>query len=535
MKNSSLFYRVLLILGLTLVAIVYLVPTFVTDLPQFWKDYLPTQKVHLGLDLQGGTHLVLSVDVDKALENTLDHDIDDLKKEAGDAKLTLDGVERKGTVVVVRVSNGDARTQLTDLVKERFPNLTIQDSSTEGGVVTLNLAMTKREEQRVRDLALEQSLETIRNRIDQFGVTEPIIQREGSQDILIQLPGIQDAQRAKDLIGRTAVLEFKILAEAPDTEEILAGKKPAPAGTEVLKGAEGERVGGRTQRQQYLVQSKTQMTGDVIADALVRPATQMDGPYVALELNARGAKQFDTLTGANVGKRLAIILDNNVYSAPVIRERISGGHASITGNFDIKEARDLAIVLRAGALPAPVHVAEERTVGPSLGADSIRQGITSFIVGGSLVLVFMLVYYKFAGVLADMALTLNILFLVAALSALHATLTLPGLAGVVLTIGMAVDANVLINERIREELRLGKSARAAIAAGYERALPAILDTNTNSFLAGLILFQFGSGPVRGFAVTLCIGLVSSVFTAVVVTRVVYDYLLTYRRLQTVSV
>ena len=535
MKNSSLFYRILLILGLTLVAIVYLMPTLVTNLPQFWKDYLPTQRVHLGLDLQGGTHLVLSVDVDKALENTLDHDIEDLKKEAVDTKVSVDGIERKDMHIITRISNGDARTQFTDMVKERFPNLAIEDSSTEGGVATLQLAMTKREEQRVRDLALDQSLETIRNRIDQFGVSEPIIQREGTQDILIQLPGIQDPQRAKDLIGRTAVLEFKLLAETPDTEDIIAGKKPLPPGTEVLKGAEGERVGGRTQRQQYLVQSKTLMTGDTVADALVRPATQMEGPYVALELNARGAKQFDTLTTANVGKRLAIILDNNVYSAPVIRERIGGGHASITGNFDIKEARDLAIVLRAGALPAPVHVAEERTVGPSLGQDSIRQGITSFVVGGSLVFVFMLIYYKFAGFLADLALSLNILFLVAALSAFQATLTLPGLAGVVLTIGMAVDANVLINERIREELRLGKSARAAIAAGYERALPAILDTNTNSFLAGLILFQFGSGPVRGFAITLCIGLVSSVFTAVVVTRVVYDYLLIYRRLQTVSV
>ncbi len=232
---------------------------------------------------------------------------------------------------------------------------------------------------------------------------------------------------------------------------------------------------------------------------------------------------------------MAIILDNTVYSAPVIRERISGGRASITGNFDIKEARDLAIVLRAGALPAPVHIAEERTVGPSLGEDSIRQGIRSFVVGGSLVVLFMLVYYKFAGFLADMALTLNVLFLMAAFAAFQATLTLPGIAGIVLTIGMAVDANVLINERIREELRLGKTARAAIEAGYQRALPAILDTNTNTLLAGAILFQFGTGPVRGFAVTLCIGVVTSVFTAVVGTRVVYDYLLTYRRLQTVSV
>ncbi len=534
MKNQSLFYRTLLIVGLTVAAIVYLVPTFVTDLPQFWKDYLPGQRVHLGLDLQGGTHLVMTVDVQKALENSLDHMVEELKREATDAKISIEGAQRADSSLQVRV-NSDAREQFTDLVKDRFPNLTIANSSTEGGTSSIELTFTKREEQHLRESALDQSLETIRNRIDQFGVSEPIIQREGSQDILIQLPGIQDPQRAKELIGRTAVLEFKILSEVPNPEDYISGKKPLPPGTEILNGSDTDRSSGRAQRTQYLVEAKTLMTGDVISDALVRPATQLEGPYVALELNARGARQFEQLTGANVGRRLAIILDNKVYSAPVIRERIGGGRASITGNFDIKEARDLAIVLRAGALPAPVHVAEERTVGPSLGKDSIRQGVTSFVVGGSLVVVFMLFYYKFAGVLADMALIFNVLFLLAALTAMQATLTLPGIAGIVLTIGMAVDANVLINERIREELRLGKTARAAIDAGYQRALPAILDTNTNSFLAGLILFQFGTGPVRGFAVTLCIGLVSSVFTAVVCTRVVYDYLLTYRRLQTVSV
>jgi len=323
--------------------------------------------------------------------------------------------------------------------------------------------------------------------------------------------------------------------EVPDAQDIIAGKKPVPSGVQILTGMDVDHRTGRTERTRYLVQARTLMTGDTIADAVVRPATQMEGPYVAVEFNARGAKQFDDLTAANVNKRLAIILDNTVYSAPVIRERISGGKASITGNFDIKEARDLAIVLRAGALPAPVTIAEERTVGPSLGKDSIRQGITSFIVGGSLVVLFMLVYYKFAGLLADSALVLNVLFLLALLAAFQATLTLPGIAGIVLTMGMAVDANVLINERLREELRLGKGARAAIDAGYERALPAILDSNITTFLSGLILFQFGSGPIKGFAVSLCIGIVTTVFTAVVCTRVVYDYLLSTRRMETVSV
>jgi preprotein translocase subunit SecD len=534
-RNQSLFYRALLVLALTAVSVMYLVPTLVSDLPQFWKDYLPSQRIHLGLDLRGGTHLVMTVDVQKAVETSLDHNIDELKRELTEAKIGIDGIERKDSHIQVRISDTQSREQFTDLVKDRFPNLAIENSSTEDGTVSLQLALTKREEQHIHESALDQSLETIRNRIDQFGVTEPIIQREGTQDILIQLPGIQDPQRAKELIGRTALLEFKLLANVPDADDYTSGKKPLPPSTEIIHGAEVDRSTGRVQRPQYLVEARTLMTGDVISDAKVRPSTQLKGPYVALELNDRGAKQFESLTSANVGRRLAIILDNKVYSAPVIRDRIPGGHAIIEGNFDIKEARDLTIVLRAGALPAPVHVAEERTVGPSLGKDSIRQGITSFVVGGSLVVVFMLVYYKFAGVLADTALVLNVLYLIAALTAMQATLTLPGIAGIVLTIGMAVDANVLINERIREELRLGKTARAAIDAGYERALPAILDTNTNSFLAGLILFQFGTGPVRGFAITLCIGLVSSVFTAVVVTRVVYDYLLTYRRLQTVSV
>jgi preprotein translocase subunit SecD len=260
-----------------------------------------------------------------------------------------------------------------------------------------------------------------------------------------------------------------------------------------------------------------------------------EGPYVELILNDRGARLFEQITGENVNRRLAIILDDTVYSAPVIRERIGGGQASITGSFDIKEARDLAIVLRAGALPAPVTIAEERTVGPSLGKDSIEQGIASFVVGATLVLIFMAVYYKWAGVLADLAVIFNVLYLLAALAAFEATLTLPGIAGIVLTLGMAVDANVLINERIREEVRLGKSTRAAIEAGYERALPAILDSNITTFLTGLILFQFGSGPVRGFAVTLCIGIVSTVFTAVFCTRLVYDTLLSQRRLAALSI
>ncbi len=533
--KASLWYRVVGLIVLVVAAFVYLVPSLTTELPDWWKRFLPSNKIRLGLDLQGGTHLVLTVDVEKALENTLERTAEELRREAAEKQVVLADVRRLDKNITVKLESSEARKAFEELLRDHFPDLSVADSQTSDGVAIVSLKLTAMEERRLREATVDQALETIRNRIDQFGVTEPVIQRQGSQDIVVQLPGIQDPQRAKALIGRTALLEFKLLAELPDTEAYLSGEKPLPPGLEILSGFGGERVGRRVEKTKYLVESKVLLTGDAIADAQVRPGSQLEGPYVALQLTSRGAKEFEEITAANVKRRLAIILDNTVYSAPVIQERIPGGRASITGNFDIKEARDLAIVLRAGALPAPVYIAEERTVGPSLGRDSIRQGLISFLVGGSLVVAFMVVYYKFAGVLADLALLLNVILLMAALSALQATLTLPGIAGIVLTLGMAVDANVLINERIREELSLGRSARAAIEAGYERALPAILDSNITTFLSGLILFQFGAGPIKGFAVTLCLGIVTSVLTAVVGTRIVYDWLLLYRRLDRVSI
>lgn len=386
----------------------------------------------------------------------------------------------------------------------------------------------------LRDFAVDQSLETIRNRIDQFGVSEPIIQRQGQQDILIQLPGIQDPDRAKEIIGKTALLEFKLVDDNADVEA--AVRSGAPPGRQVLYGYGDKGEGGSgAGRVAYVVESRALMTGEYIADARVRPSTQLQGPYVELILNASGSRLFEQITSANVRRRLAIVLDNRVYSAPVIQERIGGGRASITGSFDIKEARDLAIILRAGALPAPVEIVEERTVGPSLGQDSIRQGINSFIVGGALVVVFMIAYYKGAGLVAVVALLFNVLFMIAILAGFHAVLTLPGIAGIVLTVGMAVDANVLINERIREELRAGRAPRSAVEAGYQHALPAILDSNVTTFLSGVILFQFGTGPIKGFAVTLCVGILTTVITAVYLTRIYYDYRANTRKLARVSI
>ena len=523
-------YRLALLGVLVLVGVVYLVPTLVRPVPSWWPSFFPSEPIRLGLDLQGGIHLVLEVEVDKAVETALGGAMEDLKRELSAAQIGTTRLERQGDRIRLQLRDPGKSSALSELMKNQFPSLVFRSAAggQEGESV---LGFDEREVRRIEEFAVEQSLETIRNRVDQFGVREPVIQRSGTGGILVQFPGIQDPQRAKDLIGKTAVLEFKLVAASSADPS-----KPPPAGTEVLHGQERDPVTGELRRKvPYTLERKTLMTGEVIADARVRPATQLEGPYVELVLNSRGSRLFEELTAANVGRQLAIILDDTVYSAPVIRERIGGGRASITGNFDLREARDLAIVLRAGALPAPVTLAEERTVGPTLGRDSIRKGMLSFVVGGLLVVAFMLVYYRGAGVLADLALVLNVFFILAALAAFEATLTLPGIAGLVLTLGMAVDANVLVNERIREELRLGKSARAAIEAGYERALPAILDSNITTFLSGVILFQFGSGPVKGFAVTLCIGLVSTVFTAVVCTRIIYDYLLASRRLSSISI
>ncbi len=528
--QRSVLIRLAIFVVATLAAVVYLVPSFVPkdakgepQLAEWWKRYLPTDRIHLGLDLQGGSHLVLEVKVDKAIENTVERIKDDLVKVVKDKNIPITEAVRQGTQIRVKAPAASA-DKIRDLQKSEFANLAVVSSQVSGGNADMVLALIEKELRSLRDQTVEQSLETIRNRIDQFGVSEPVIQRQGQQEILVQLPGVQDPEEAKKLIQQTALLEFKLVDDTRSVEEAL--RSGPPPGDEILYGQD---------RTPYLLQAQPLMTGAYIADAHVRPSSRLEGPYVELVLNNTGARLFERITAENVKRRLAIVLDNKVYSAPVIQERIGGGRASITGRFEMKDARELAIVLRAGALPAPLEVEEERTVGPSLGSDSIRQGVISFVVGSSLVVLFMLVYYKGAGVLADVALIFHILFLLAILAAFKAVLTLPGIAGIVLIAGMAVDANVLINERIREELRAGKSARAAIEAGYERALPAIIDTNVTTFLSGVILFQFGTGPIKGFAVTLCIGILTTVVTAVYMTRIYYDWRIDSRKLTRVSI
>jgi preprotein translocase subunit SecD len=517
---GSIGYRGLLFAALVLAALVCVLPTFVSPVPSWWPWQQP---VRLGLDLQGGTYLLYKVQVEKGIETRLDQIGREIEAKLRDKQVGAFTVDRQGKVLQVRLANRERRAEVKALLQEQFPTLALSDSAATDAA-DFTLAMTPREEQAAAQRFVEQGLQILRNRIDQFGVSEPTIQAQGADQIAVQLPGIQDPQRAKDLIGRTALLEFKLQAQGPE-----AGTPQSPgAGVQVLPGRPGDRT-------QYLLEKRPIVTGDMLTDAQVRPGSAMEGYAVDFVFDSQGASRFGEATTRSVGRNLAIVLDGVVQSSPQIREPITGGHGQITGRFDLREAQDLANVLRNGSLPAPLTLLEERTVGPSLGKDSVRAGSFSFVVGSLAIILFMLLYYRGGGAIADLALLVNVLLILGAFAAFGFTLTLPGIAGIVLTVGMAVDANVLILERMREELRAGKSARASVEAGYDRAWAAIFDSNLTTFLAGLILFQFGTGPVRGFAVTLMLGIITTLITAVYLTRVVYDWLVVGRRVETVSV
>ncbi len=516
-----------MIAAVIITAVVYVIPTIQ---PGVW----PHKKINLGLDLQGGMHLVLEVDTDKAVENTIERVGQEMRDLLRKERIRTLGVERVETFnLAVKIAEGENVQRFEDLLDKEFRDLRIVDRAPKDGVLRIVLDLPDKETDHIRKLAVSQALETIRNRIDQFGVSEPDIRIQGERRILVQLPGIKDTQRAKELIGKTALLEFKLLDEDHDVNAALSGN--VPAGSEILYETKEDRATRRVQKTPYLIKKRTSLTGAYLTDARVQIDSQYNEPYVSITFDKKGARIFERITGENVKKRLAIVLDGNVYSAPVIQDKIAGGEARITGSFTTEEARDLAIVLRAGALPAPVQILEERTVGPSLGTDSIQMGLLSMCVGGILVILFMVVYYKGSGVVADFALILNILLIAGGLAGFGATLTLPGIAGIILTIGMAVDANVLIFERIREEMTLGKTPRAAVDAGYERATLTILDANVTTLIAALVLFQFGTGPVKGFAVTLSLGVVASLFTALVLTRAIFDYFLINRKVRAISI
>jgi len=531
--TKSLKMRGGLILALILISLVALAPTFARErLPEFWQKAF--DPIHLGLDLQGGMHLILGVDTDKAVESRLDSLVDHLEGQLKDKDLIYKRVERAGEdQISVVVYDKDAAEALDKLVSDNLSVLVTADTVDEGDFIRKNYRLDPREIQSIRDLAVRQALETLRNRVDQFGVSEPILQQQGTDRILIQLPGIKDPDRAISLIGKTARLEFKMVAEDADPTK---GKENLPPGTQLLYERRIiDRATGKTSETPIVVYDKTALTGDLLSNAQVRIDTRFNEPYVAIDFNAVGAKRFDQITAASVGKRMAIVLDNVVYSAPVIRERISGGSAQISGAFTEQEATDLAIILRAGSLPAPVKILENRTVGASLGTDSINQGKLAVILALVFVAVGMVLYYRLSGVVSIIALALNLLFLLCALIFFKATLTLPGIAGIALTLGMAVDANVLIYERIREEARLGKTPKAALESGFEKAFWTIMDSNLTTLLSGLILFQFGTGPVKGFAVTLSVGILTTLFTAMFCSRFIFDLFLDNRDIKRLSV
>ncbi|MFQ5847801.1 MAG: protein translocase subunit SecD [Candidatus Methylomirabilales bacterium] len=534
--KRHLTWRAGLVGAAALLSFVYVLPSIpgLSPLPGWWWYVRPLifapppEPINLGLDLQGGMHLVLEVDAEKAAENAVERRVAEIRRALEREQIAVGTVERRGTRQIVLEVKGKKALGQVERILGNYPDMT---RSEETGTRLL-LTLSGREVTAIQERAVEQNVQKIRNRIDEFGVREPLIQREGDRRIIVQLPGIKDPARAIALIGKTALLEFKLLDEQHSVEEAVRG--PVPDGSEVLYQKVLDPHGQVVRRIPFLLKKKTLLTGDVLTSAEVRIDSMSNQPYVAIAFDRDGARIFEEITGKNVGRHLAIILDGNVYSAPVIKDRIAGGQAQIEGRFTPDEARDLAIVLRAGALPAPVDVIANLTVGPSLGQDSIQAGVRASIVAGILVVLVMAFYYRLAGVIADVALFLNLLMMLGVLAGIQATLTLPGIAGIALTIGLAVDSNVLIFERIREELRLGKTVRSAIDSGYSKAWVTILDSHITALITALALFLFGSGPVRGFAVTLALGVLINLFTATVGTKVVFDWL-TLRGMKRISI
>jgi preprotein translocase subunit SecD len=539
--KKKILWRLSLI-GITVIlAVIFFLPNTPAFqyMPDWWKKNMPNKGIVLGLDLQGGLHLVFEVEGDKAIEITTERYGSRLKELLVKNKLIAD-VKMNGLDIAISPSSHDIRK----VVEDNYPNLAPVETGSK-----LVYRVSDNEARKIKDTAADQALETIRNRIDQFGVSEPTIHRQGENEIVVQLPGVKDPKRAIDLIGKTAQLEFKLVddefktaAELPQSimpgeeDNVLqqfAGK--IPADDEILFEKKVNRETGAVRKIPILLKKQAALTGDLLSDAKVNIDSRYSEPYVSISFNDAGAKLFEEITGANVKKRLAIILDNTVYSAPVIQERIAGGNAQITGSFSMDEAKDLSIVLRAGALPAPLKMLQNVTVGPSLGRDSIEAGKMAGMIGTIAVVLFMIFYYRLSGVIADFALLLNIILLLGAMASLNATLTLPGIAGIILAIGMAVDSNVLMFERMRDELRAGKTPRAAVDSGYDKAFWTIFDSHVTTLITAAVLFQFGTGPIKGFAVTLSLGVSINLFTALIGTKSIFDIINSKRELKNLSI
>ncbi len=498
-------WKIILITAVCLLGVLYAAPNVMSRDSVAWlrehtPSFFPNQGVNLGLDLRGGSHLLLEVATDTVIEERMQALVDQTRSELRKSKVGYTDLGLAAGSIHFKLTDASQIEKAKDTINEMDHDLGIVEAN---GEFTLHMTEAKIVER--KRAAMDQSIEIVRRRIDESGTREPSIQRQGDNRILVQLPGVDDPERIKNLLGQTAKLTFRLVDETANPASI------APPGEEVLPST--ERAG-----QSYVIQKRVMVSGDTLTDA--QPSFSNGEPVVSFKFDSVGGRRFGEATRENTGHLFAIVLDNKVISAPVIREPILGGSGQISGHFTTQSAQDLALLLRAGALPAPIKILEERTVGPGLGADSIKAGATASLVGLALVVVFIILSYGLFGVFANIALLFNIALIFAVLSILQATLTLPGIAGIVLTIGTALDANVLVFERIREELRLGRSPISAIDSGYSRALSAIIDANMTTLIAAVLLFIFGSGPVKGFAVTLTIGIITSIFSALMVTRLI---------------
>ncbi len=476
-----------------------------------WLTSLNALPMYLGLDLRGGVHFLLQVDMPGALQKRLDSTAADLRSLLRDKNVRHAGINRDGDRIVIRFRDAETRTRGSQVLAENSNDLTLAEAG-QGDDLRLIASLKPEAQKTIADFAIKQNINTLHNRINELGVAEPVIQQQGADRIVVQLPGVQDTAKAKDILGRTATLEIRMVDDSPGAlDAALAGN--VPFGTELYT----ERGGSP-----LLVKKQVVLTGDRLTDAQPGFDGQTNEPAVHLTLDSAGSRIFKDVTRDNVGKRMAILLiekgKGEVVTAPVIRTEIGGGRVQISGRMTTTEANDVALLLRAGSLAAPMDIVEERTIGPSLGKENIERGFNATLWGFLAIAVFMIAYYQVVGLVSVIALATNLLLLVALLSLLQATLTLPGIAAIALTLGMAIDANVLINERIREELRNGMPPQAALSEGYERAFGTILDSNITTLIAGLALLIFGSGPVRGFAVVHCLGILTSIFSAVVVSR-----------------
>jgi preprotein translocase subunit SecD len=526
-------WKALAVILTALVVCLFAVPNFFSEATvKTWPKWAQRHLV-LGLDLQGGSHLLLEVDANSVRKDKLDQVRDDVRRTLRDARIGYTGLSVKGDNVEVRVKEQDLSTALAKLRELSQPlggvlgstgQRSVEVSDAGNGLIRLSVpqaAITERLRQ-----AVEQSIQIIERRVNELGTVEPLIQRQGLDRVLVQVPGLQDPTRLKEILGKTAKMDFRMVDTSVSPEQALQGR--VPPDSEVLRGVEPPHV-------PYVVKKQVLVSGADLTDAQPGFDQRTGQPIVSFRFNTSGARKFAIATTENVKQPFAIVLDNEVISAPIIQEPITGGSGQISGNFTVQQANDLAILLRAGALPAPLTIIEERTVGPGLGQDSIAAGELASYVGSVLVIVFMTLTYRLFGLFANIAVAINVAMIFGILSLLNATLTLPGIAGIVLTVGIAVDSNVLIYERIREELRGGRNAISAIDAGFSRALATIMDSNITTFIAAAVLFYIGTGPVRGFAVTLGIGILTTVFTAFTVTRLIVASWVRWKRPQTVPI